>query len=291
MDTSLFRRHLHDALATTADRVHPSATQRRQIVWAARTTLGSRSTRPRERRRAPSCRGMNSLGPMSQGIAAVCVACGSEFTSLYRRSTCLDCGGQLRRSDGTLIDVDETSVDLANGEDEWFVHLDRATYLGGHPRHPEPVPNAIVTVLSGVINVRDSDGQSGFSFAASEITSIEVDGPMEVQKRVTVPRVLALGVYALAVPKAERLSYLVINTIEREAIVEVRSLTSMELRAALQPMAGLLLAPSAAEKLSEHERAQASPRDRLLELKGLHDEGLISDDEYESRRERVMDNL
>lgn len=82
-------------------------------------------------------------------------------------------------------------------------------------------------------------------FDAAEIVSVEVDGPSEVQRRVTVTRVLALGLIALAVPKKEKLAYLVIASNDGEAIIEIHSMNAMQLRAAVQPFGERLMSADA----------------------------------------------
>jgi hypothetical protein len=100
--------------------------------------------------------------------------------------------------------------------------------------------------------------------------------------------VLALGVVALAVPKKERLSYLVVETVDGELIVEVRSRSALELRAALQPL-GTLLANSADE--GAQSQGSGHSRQRLLELKALYEEGLITEAEYSERRVQIVNEL
>ncbi len=162
--------------------------------------------------------------------------------------------------------------------------------LGGHPQRADPVKRGAVWMHDDGVSILDSAGLSALEFGIDDLRSAEVDGPSEVQKRVTVPRVLALGIIALAVPKKERLSYLVLDTTDGEAIVEVHSMSAMELRAAIQPFVKLIGNPKPpSREASRVERATV--RARLLELGGLHDEGLISDEEFSARRAAVLDEV
>lgn len=125
-------------------------------------------------------------------------------------------------------------------------------------------------------------------FDAPEIVSVEVDGPSEVQKRVTVTRVLALGLIALAVPKKEKLAYLVIASTDGEAIIEVHSMSAMQLRAAVQPFGERLTS-------TDTQRGALTPRsgatDRLVELGELREKGLVTEQEYEALRTKILEEL
>jgi hypothetical protein len=172
----------------------------------------------------------------------------------------------------------------------WQLWLEPAVYLGGHPQRSAPVKRAAVWVHEAGVSVLDSAGRTALEFDLEDLKAVEADGPSEVQKRVTVPRILALGVIALAVPKKERLAYLVLDTNAGEAIIEVHSMSAMELRAAIQPLVKLVTTPKTPSPQPSNAKS-VTVRDRLLELKSLHDDRLIDDEEHAARRAAILDEI
>lgn len=106
----------------------------------------------------------------------------------------------------------------------------QAKYLGGHPSHPKGQPVSLQLDDDGV---RAKVVRTVLVFPWDEVTSIEVEGPEGVEKRVTATRLLTLGVFAFAAKKKSKLSYVVVGTAEGEAIFEVAKHTPMEMRAKL----------------------------------------------------------
>jgi uncharacterized Zn finger protein (UPF0148 family) len=68
------------------------------------------------------------------------------------------------------------------------------------------------------------------------VVQIAVDGPETVERRTTVPRALALGLFSLGFKKAKKRSYLSIQTESGTRLFEVPGLTPWELRGHLMPI-------------------------------------------------------
>jgi Mg-chelatase subunit ChlD len=66
-----------------------------------------------------------------------------------------------------------------------------------------------------------------------DITSIDVEGPEQVEKRVTATRLLTLGLFAFAAKKKQKVAYVTIATEEGELIFECMKLVPQEARAKL----------------------------------------------------------
>lgn len=231
-----------------------------------------------------------TAGPWSGGsedaAAATCVDCGCEYPTSYVDNVCIDCGGALQRPDGSVV---EASAHARPGADEeWCLYLPRVAYLGGHPLWPDPIGSGKILLDEQGFAVWDSFEQLAFEVDVGDLVGLEVDGPQEVQRRVTVPRVLALGLIALAVPKRERISYLVATTGGGEVILECHSMTAMELRAAIQPLGDCISIATDSQDSSDRTRGT---RERLIELNGLRDEGLVSSEEYASRRNEILNQI
>ena len=170
--------------------------------------------------------------------------------------------------------------------------LEKTKFLGGHPQWPAPTDDVDLTLTdSGVVAQQRGVERARLSW--SEVSSLEIEGSADVRRRVTVARALTLGVLALAVQKQERLSYFVINAPGGSFIFEVKTHTSLELRAATQAFTGL---PSMAPRTAVVEnRASASQSDTTADRLQLIDEllasGSISHEEHSAQRSRVLGDL
>lgn len=69
----------------------------------------------------------------------------------------------------------------------------------------------------------------------AEIKDLAVEGPDEVEKRVTATRLLATGIFAFALKKKSKHAYLTVTTETGEVIFETEKMTPQELRAKLSP--------------------------------------------------------
>ena len=72
-----------------------------------------------------------------------------------------------------------------------------------------------------------------FTLPTDKITAATVEGPEQVEKRVTATRLFLVGIFAFAWKKSQKVSFLVVETKDGMALFECRSLTPLELRARL----------------------------------------------------------
>jgi hypothetical protein len=101
-------------------------------------------------------------------------------------------------------------------------------YLGGHPAR-EKATTCTVTLDDDGVRARIIKGFLNVPW--SEVSAVEVDGPDEVQRRVTATRLMATGLFAFALKKKSKTAYLTITTTQGEAIFETDKMTPQELRA------------------------------------------------------------
>lgn len=106
----------------------------------------------------------------------------------------------------------------------------KAKYLGGHPLHERGCDGVIVKFDGTGMKVKRL--KTVLELPWSDITGIAVEGPDAVQKRVTVTRLLAVGIFAFALKKSKKLGYVVVSTTSGEVICEVEAMPQ-ELRAKL----------------------------------------------------------
>lgn len=105
----------------------------------------------------------------------------------------------------------------------------KTKYLGGHPARSKPTA-ATLTVTDDGVSAKIL--RPFLDVPWSEVTHLAVEGPEQVEKRVTATRLLALGVFAFAAKKKQKTAYVTVGTVEGEAIFEVDT-TPQELRAKL----------------------------------------------------------
>lgn len=105
-------------------------------------------------------------------------------------------------------------------------------YLGGHPDREKPT-TATVTIDDDGVRARIV--RPFLEIPWAEITGLAVEGPDEVEKRVTATRLLATGIFAFALKKKSKHAYLTVTTETGDVIFETEKMTPQELRARLSP--------------------------------------------------------
>lgn len=106
----------------------------------------------------------------------------------------------------------------------------KAKYMGGHPAREKATTATLVV---------DDDGVTArvvrpfLEVPWSDVSNFEIEGPEQVEKRVTATRLLTLGVFAFAAKKKSSVAYVTVGTSEGDAIFEVEKTTPLELRAKL----------------------------------------------------------
>lgn len=101
-------------------------------------------------------------------------------------------------------------------------------YLGGHPCR-EKATTATVTLDDDGIRARVL--KDFLNVPWSDVKGLSVEGPEQVEKRVTVTRLLTTGLFAFALKKKSKTAYLVVTTPEGEAVFETDKFSTQELRA------------------------------------------------------------
>lgn len=94
--------------------------------------------------------------------------------------------------------------------------------------------------------VISGDREASFGERWDQIAEINVDGPDTIQKRVTVPRLLLLGLIAFAAKKNDSRSFISVQTVSRRVVLFQVPGTVPEVRAAISPSLPVLEYHSAA---------------------------------------------
>jgi Uncharacterised protein family UPF0547 len=96
----------------------------------------------------------------------------------------------------------------------------------------------LVVMNDGV--VISGDREASFAARWDQIEAINVDGPDTVQSRVTVPRMLLLGLLAFAIKKNESRTYVSIETSDHHVVLFGIQDVVSEVRAAIAPFMPVL---------------------------------------------------
>jgi hypothetical protein len=181
------------------------------------------------------------------------------------------------------------------GMELWF--SSEVTIAGGHPRIPQPVERANIAITDqGIALIFDREALIAEPW--SRIGSLCVEDENAVTQRLTAARVIFLGVWSLLAKKKIDTSFLTIQLADGPVTVAVIGTSVYGLRsiadslhrrvgvrlASATTTTGVLPPPSAA-------LATPLPADRLRQLEQLRDDGLISETEFATRRQAIIDAI
>jgi hypothetical protein len=114
------------------------------------------------------------------------------------------------------------------------------THLGGHPALKPGQKQLWLDIYAGpaalvCLDRRDEDALAILEW--DKVSGLEVEGPDAIQSRVTVPRLVAGGLFAFAFKKQQKRAYVVFSTYAgSDVFFEVSGADVWELRAALSPI-------------------------------------------------------
>jgi len=155
--------------------------------------------------------------------------------------------------------------------------------------------NHVVLVSFLPYSLKWSSGFSGFNLIPWwKINELTVDGAMDFQKRVTATRILAVGIFALAVPKASQaaVSFLTVSDVEDNTLVfqmphppaevegQLANVVNPAWRALWNQSAGTAPATQQPDVL-----------DQLRKLGELRDAGVLTTEEFESKKTELLGRL
>jgi large subunit ribosomal protein L7/L12 len=166
-------------------------------------------------------------------------------------------------------------------------------YLGGHPAHPQPIKSCTFLVTASDVVVEKGAGMP-VRLPMSKVTGINVETEAEARQRYTATRMLAFGVFALAVPKKTAGSVLVaVETDEGPLLFEKEKSGKAAVLKALGPSIAAVNRAVAKRPVSAGEApaaavAPASVADELTKLMTLRDGGALSPEEFEAQKALVL---
>ncbi|MCL5292571.1 MAG: SHOCT domain-containing protein [Actinobacteria bacterium] len=125
-----------------------------------------------------------------------------------------------------------------------------------------------------------------FTIASTEIADVAIEGKDEVNRRVTVTRLLAVGIFAFAFKKksADKESYLTLVLADgQEAVFHIDKRSPMELKTSLsKAISQVKQAKSIASSID------FSAADEIEKLAELRDKGIIDEEEFATKKKQLL---
>lgn len=128
-----------------------------------------------------------------------------------------------------------------------------------------------------------------FTIANTDITDVVIEGKDEVGRRVTVTRLLAVGIFAFALKKKtkEKEAYLTLELADgQEVVFFVDKIAPMELKTRL---AQVISRVKQGAKASQTQAVTGgSVADELAKLADLRDRGILTQDEFDAKKSQLL---
>ena len=117
-----------------------------------------------------------------------------------------------------------------------------------------------------------------------DLVEFSIEGPEQLQKRVTVTRLLAIGVFAFAKKKSSGESFIFARTkSEDQIVIKFNKKSEPELLSLFAPYKNKL--PSEGVK---SQNAKDNVVDQIAQLAELHSKGLLSDAEFTAMKSKLI---
>lgn len=163
-------------------------------------------------------------------------------------------------------------------------------YLGSHPSIQGHFEGLTLVFYSDRLGIRDRKGNENVNVAWPDVSALMVLDRHEAERSVSFASVALLGVFALLGPKKNQ-SFLEIVDRNGTWLFAIPGLNPVELRGGLQQIHRRCLAHIPAGDGQPAGPGRADPEQRLLRLEQLRAQGLITEEEYGSRRSAIVNEL
>lgn len=131
-----------------------------------------------------------------------------------------------------------------------------------------------------------------FTMLNTQIKDILIEGKDEVNRRVTVTRLLAVGIFAFALKKKnkDQEAYITLELSDgQEVILFVDNKAPMALRAKLAKVISAVKQASATSQVQTTQlSAQSSVADELAKLASLKEQGVLTQAEFDSEKAKIL---
>lgn len=130
-----------------------------------------------------------------------------------------------------------------------------------------------------------------FTIPNTQIRDIVVEGKDEVNRRVTVTRLLAVGIFAFALKKKskDQEAYITLELADgQEVILFADNKAPMALRAKLAKVISAVKQASAAGQTNVTQPTQGSVADELAKLASLKEQGVLTQAEFDAEKAKIL---
>ncbi len=133
-----------------------------------------------------------------------------------------------------------------------------------------------------------------FTLQNSQVRDIVVEGKSEVNRRVTVTRLLAVGIFAFALKKknTDKEAYLTIELADgQEVIFFIDNKAPMELKAKLAKVISQVKQAGVTGQTQASQQAtqpQGSVADELTKLASLKEQGILTQEEFDKKKRELL---
>jgi 5S rRNA maturation endonuclease (ribonuclease M5) len=132
-----------------------------------------------------------------------------------------------------------------------------------------------------------------FIIPNSQIKDVVIEGKDDVNRRVTVTRLLAVGIFAFALKKKnkDQEAYITLELADgQEVILFVDNKAPMALRAKLaKVISAVKQANVSSQSQTAQSTAQSSVADELTKLASLKEQGILTQEEFDSKKKQLLD--
>ena len=131
-----------------------------------------------------------------------------------------------------------------------------------------------------------------FTILNSQIKDVVIEGKDEVNRRVTVTRLLAIGIFAFALKKKnkDQEAYITLELTDgQEVILFVDNKAPMALRAKLAKVISAVKQANASRQSQAIQPAtQSSIADELAKLASLKEQGILTEEEFVAKKKQLL---
>lgn len=173
----------------------------------------------------------------------------------------------------------------ARGETLKSLSLD---YMGGYDNYKKA--KGILTFYEKQTEF-NSPLSTKFTIQNDTIANIAIEGKDEVNRRITVTRMLAVGLFAFAIKKKskDREAFITLELSDgQEVIFFIDKKSPMELKTSLAKVISGAKQRNVASKSATQQSAQLSVADELTKLAKLKEQGIITQDEFDKKKTELL---
>lgn len=168
-------------------------------------------------------------------------------------------------------------------------------YLGGYPgaAAASQMCNLVVTPAEVAV---EKGAKLLLRVPMAEVHEVLVETEEEAKRRLTATRLLTIGIFALAFPKKTKGSVLVtVDTAQGPIMLEKAKTTKPDMLKKMGPALSLARQHgrgprSAAEVSAQADSAPRDVADELRKLGALRDDGLLTSEEFDAQKRRLLDS-